>query len=82
MNRADMADRELAEFDPIDITSIARDGSRRTAYGYLAVAYDLPPGCAVGYMPELNVLCALGDYSTQSDQPIMKHLKVVIEPTG
>jgi hypothetical protein len=23
--------------------------------------------------PELNVLCTLGDYSTQSAQPLMKH---------
>jgi hypothetical protein len=29
-------------------------------------------------MPELNVLCPIGDYSTQSDQPLMKHLKVQI----
>lgn len=33
-------------------------------------------------MPEMNVLCALVDYSTQSDQPIMKHVKVTIEPTA
>lgn len=31
-------------------------------------------------MPEMNVLCALGDYSTQSDQPIMKHVKVTLAP--
>ncbi|MGW3228334.1 hypothetical protein [Kitasatospora sp. NPDC001095] len=36
------------------------------------------PGCAAGYRPELNVLCAIGDYSTQSDQPIMKRLKVTV----
>ena len=29
-------------------------------------------------MPEMNVLCALVDHSTQSDQPIMKHLKVTV----
>lgn len=28
----------------------------------------------------MNVLCALGDYSTQSDQPLMKHVKVTIGP--
>jgi hypothetical protein len=27
----------------------------------------------------MNVLCAIGDYSTQSDQPIMKHLKVTVQ---
>ncbi|MER8035084.1 FdhF/YdeP family oxidoreductase [Streptomyces hydrogenans] len=82
MNRADMRERGITELSPVDITATARDGSRRSVHGYLAVPYDIPRGCAAGYMPELNVLCALGDYSTQSDQPIMKHLKVVIEPTG
>ncbi|MER5735189.1 FdhF/YdeP family oxidoreductase [Streptomyces sp. NPDC002262] len=82
MNRADMRERGIAELAPVDITATARDGSRRSLHGYLAVPYDIPRGCAAGYMPEMNVLCALGDYSTQSDQPIMKHLKVVIEPAG
>jgi hypothetical protein len=29
-------------------------------------------------MPELNVLCAIGDFSAQSGQPLMKHLDVEI----
>ncbi|MFF4344405.1 FdhF/YdeP family oxidoreductase [Kitasatospora sp. NPDC001540] len=78
MNRQDMRERHLGEFDPVDVTATARDGSTRSLHGYLAVPYDLPRGCAAGYMPEMNVLCALGDYSTQSDQPIMKHLKVTV----
>ncbi|MEV6978992.1 FdhF/YdeP family oxidoreductase [Kitasatospora sp. NPDC093806] len=82
MNRDDMRERGIAELTPVDITSTARDGSRRRLDGYLAVPYDIPRGCAAGYMPEMNVLCALGDYSTQSDQPIMKHLKVTIVPAG
>jgi molybdopterin-dependent oxidoreductase alpha subunit len=82
MNRADMRDRGLAELDLVDITSIAKDGSRRTVYGYRAVAYDIPTGCAAGYMPELNVLCPIGDYSPQSDQPLMKHLVIEIAHGG
>ncbi|MFD8596645.1 FdhF/YdeP family oxidoreductase [Kitasatospora sp. NPDC059646] len=82
MNRQDMRERGLAELDPVDITATARDGSTRSLHGYLAVPYDLPRGCAAGYMPEMNVLCALGDYSSQSDQPIMKHLNVVIDPAA
>ncbi len=82
MNRQDMRERGLAEFDPVDITATARDGSTRSLHGYLAVPYDLPRGCAAGYMPEMNVLCALGDHSSQSDQPIMKHLNVVIAPAS
>lgn len=82
MNRADMRERGIADLGPVDITSTAKDGSRRSLEGYLAIPYDIPRGCAAGYMPEMNVLCALSDYSTQSDQPIMKHLKVTIAPAA
>ncbi len=81
MNAADMAERGLAEFDPIDITSIARDGSRRTVYGYRAVKYDIPSGSAMGYMPELNVLCPIGDFSPKSRQPVMKHVPIEVTPS-
>ncbi|MFJ4786782.1 FdhF/YdeP family oxidoreductase [Streptomyces sp. NPDC088794] len=82
MNKDDMRERGLAEFDPVDITSTAKDGTRRHLDGYLAIPYDIPRGCAAGYMPEMNVLCAIGDFSTQSDQPLMKHVKVTIEPSA
>ncbi|WP_370531849.1 FdhF/YdeP family oxidoreductase [Streptomyces venezuelae] len=82
MNRADMRERGIADMGPVDITSTAKDGSKRSLRGYLAVPYDIPRGCAAGYMPEMNVLCALVDHSTQSDQPIMKHVKVTIEPSA
>ncbi len=78
MNAQDMAERGIKELDPVDIVSTAKDGSVRSLEGYLAIPYDIPRSCAAGYMPEMNVLCAIGDYSTQSDQPIMKHLKVTI----
>lgn len=66
----------------VDITSIAKDGSERTVTRYRAVPYDLPRGNAVGYMPELNVLCAIGDFSPQSDQPLMKHSTVSVRRSG
>jgi molybdopterin-dependent oxidoreductase alpha subunit len=78
MNPADMKERGLDEFDLIDITSYARDGSTRTVWGYRVVGYDIRPGNVSGYMPELNVLCAIGDFSTQSDQPLMKHQIVAV----
>ncbi|MDX6743990.1 FdhF/YdeP family oxidoreductase [Actinocorallia sp. A-T 12471] len=81
LNRADMAERDLAPHALVDITSIARDGTRRTVHGYTALPYDLPRGSAVGYMPELNVLCAADDYSSQSDQPLMKHVLITLEPS-
>jgi len=74
MNEDDMKERGLAEFGLIDITSFSRDGTTRTVYGYRAVRYEIPRGCAAGYMPELNVLCGMADVSTQSEQPVTKHL--------
>ncbi|OLP02749.1 formate dehydrogenase [Mycolicibacterium porcinum] len=79
MNAQDMADRGLKEFDDVDIVATARDGSTRSLRRYKAIPYGIPRGCAAGYMPEMNVLCAIGDYSTQSDQPIMKNVKVTVE---
>jgi len=78
MHEDDMRDRAVGEFDLVDITSISRDGSRRTVHGYRAVAFDIPRGCAAGYMPELNVLCGIADCSTQSDQPVTKRLVVEV----
>jgi hypothetical protein len=75
-----MRDRGLDEFDLIDITSFSRDGTTRAVYGYRAVRYDIPRGCAAGYMPELNVLCGIADQSTQSGQPLTKHLEIEITP--
>jgi molybdopterin-dependent oxidoreductase alpha subunit len=81
MNEDDMRARGLDEFDLIDITSFSKDGSKRTAHGYRAVRFEIPAGCAAGYMPELNVLCGIADYSAESEQPVTKHLAVEIGPS-
>jgi molybdopterin-dependent oxidoreductase alpha subunit len=81
MNANDMRDRGLSEFDLVDVTSFSKDGSTRTVYGYRAVQYEIPPGCSAGYMPELNVLCGIADFSTQSEQPVTKHLIVEVSPS-
>lgn len=80
MNEADMRDRSLGQFDPVDVKNFSRDGTERAVYGYRAIGYELPRGCAAGYMPELNVLCGIADISTQSDQPVTKHLVVEVSP--
>ncbi|WP_211240963.1 FdhF/YdeP family oxidoreductase [Hamadaea tsunoensis] len=84
LNEADMRARGLSEWDLIDVTAISRDGTRRTVHGYRAVTHPIPPGCAAGYMPELNVLCGLADVSSQSEQPVTKHLVIEItrQPPG
>jgi molybdopterin-dependent oxidoreductase alpha subunit len=78
MNEDDMRERALGEFDLVDVTSFSKDGTERTVHGYRAVRYEIPAGCAAGYMPELNVLCGIADFSTQSEQPVTKHLVVEV----
>jgi molybdopterin-dependent oxidoreductase alpha subunit len=80
MNEGDMQEHGIDEFELIDVKSFSKDGTQRCVSGYRAVAYDLPRGCTAGYMPELNVLCGIADFSTQSEQPVTKHLVVEVTP--
>ncbi|HEX3611074.1 MAG TPA: FdhF/YdeP family oxidoreductase [Sporichthyaceae bacterium] len=81
MNHRDMAERGVPDFGLVDVTSYAKDGSTRHVYAYRAIAYDIPAGNVAGYMPELNALCPIGDFSSQSEQPLTKHIKVRIVPS-
>jgi molybdopterin-dependent oxidoreductase alpha subunit len=81
MNEDDMRDRGLDEFDLVDVTSASKDGSKRAVHGYRAVRYEVSRGCVAGYMPELNVLCGIADYSADSEQPLTKHLSVEVTPS-
>jgi molybdopterin-dependent oxidoreductase alpha subunit len=78
MNTDDMRAYGLDEWALVDITSFSRDGSQRRVHGYRAVPYEIARGCAAGYMPELNVLCGIADASSQSQQPVTKHLVVEV----
>jgi hypothetical protein len=42
----------------------------------------MPRGCPAGYMPEMNVLVAAGDYSSRSNQPLMKNIRVRVAPSA
>jgi len=86
MNEEDMEARNLEKFSLIEITSYAKDGSTRNLQNFRAVPYNIPKGCAAGYMPECNVLCPIGDFSAQSNQPMMKQIIIQVsamaeEPT-
>ncbi|BDH59029.1 FdhF/YdeP family oxidoreductase [Tsukamurella sp. PLM1] len=76
LNEEDMRARGLTEGEFVDITATSRDGSQRTLRRFRALRYDLPVGAAAGYMPEMNALIGIADYSTQSDQPLMKNVVV------
>ena len=82
MHRRDMKERGIAEGDLVDIVATSRDGSVRSVTGFRALEYDTPRGSAAGYFPELNVLLGPDDYSRQSDQPLMKDIRVRIAKTA
>ncbi|HZX04309.1 FdhF/YdeP family oxidoreductase, partial [Kribbella sp.] len=82
MNPEDMRDRGIEQGALVDITATAKDGTTRELRDYRALRYDVPRGSAAGYMPEMNVLVAAGDYSSQSDQPLMKNILVRITPAN
>ncbi|QKT07182.1 FdhF/YdeP family oxidoreductase [Gordonia sp. X0973] len=82
LNESDMAARGLSEGDFVDITATSIDGSQRTLQRFRALRYDLPRGSAAGYMPEMNALVGIADFSTQSDQPLMKNLRVTVVPSA
>jgi molybdopterin-dependent oxidoreductase alpha subunit len=78
MNKGDMKSRGIRQGDHVDIVATCKDGTTRELRGYTALKYDIPKGSAAGYMPEMNVLIGWSDYSEQSDQPLMKNLKVKV----
>ncbi|MDX3854325.1 FdhF/YdeP family oxidoreductase [Streptomyces sp. AK02-01A] len=80
MNADDMRARHIVSGGLVDVVSVAKDGSSRALREYRAVPYDIPAGCAAGYMPEMNALIGAADYSQESAQPLMKSLKVRITP--
>ena len=80
MNSEDMARPRPDEFDlstsPATPATAAPARSGATARSRTTS----PRGSVTGYMPELNVLCALSDSSSQSDQPLTKHQIVEVTP--
>jgi Molydopterin dinucleotide binding domain len=83
MNREDMSDRGLEKYDLVDITSFAKDGSKRSVRGTgrCPMTCHVSPRWATCPSSTFS-LCPIGDYSAQSDQPLMKHLVVEITPSG
>lgn len=82
MNPDDMRSRGIQEGDLVDLTATSVKGNLRRLSKYRAFSYDIPQGSAAGYMPEMNVLIGIEDYSTQSDQPLMKNIRVRIEKSA
>lgn len=77
MNPDDMAEREIAAQQAVDITSHFGDETR-TAKLFLAIPYDTPRGCAAAYYPEANVLVPIGSRAKISNTPASKSVVVTV----
>ncbi len=81
LNERDLRDRGLATGDVVDITS-TYDGVQRVARRFVAVAYDIPVGCAGAYFPEANVLVPVTEVARTSNTPASKSIRVTLTPVG
>ena len=76
----DLAERQIAPGDQVNLVSVYEDGERRVE-AFRTVAYDIPRGCAAGYFPELNPLVSLRSVATTSNTPTSKWIPVRMERT-
>lgn len=79
-NAADIAGLGMAPGDRVDLESLSDDGVRRSAPGFLLVAYDIPRGCLAAYYPETNPLVPLSSFADESRTPTSKSVPVVLVP--
>ncbi|MBB5209536.1 FdhF/YdeP family oxidoreductase [Chiayiivirga flava] len=79
-NGADIAALGLAAGDRVDLRSVAEDGVKREANGFLLVDYDIPRGCLAAYYPETNALVPLSSFADEARTPTSKSIPVIVLP--
>ncbi|MBK6946788.1 MAG: FdhF/YdeP family oxidoreductase [Haliscomenobacter sp.] len=77
----DMRRDGIAEGQKVHLIS-EYQGVRRTATHFLALAYDIPSGCAAAYFPEVNVLLPVEAHDPESKTPASKFIIIRIEKAG
>ena len=80
IHRDDIAALGMHAGDRVDLESLADDGVRRQAKGFLLVEYDIPRGCLAAYYPETNALVPLSSVAEESRTPTSKSVPVVLAP--
>ncbi len=76
LNQGDMDRLGLRTGQVVALETVADDGVPRVVEGLQVVPFDLPPGCAAGYYPELNPLLPLWHHATESHVPAAKSIPV------
>ena len=78
MNKQDMMTQGLNKMDIVDISSFY-DNTKRTAFKFLVIPYNIPKGNLAAYFPETNVLVPYNHFADRSKTPISKSIKVSLE---
>jgi molybdopterin-dependent oxidoreductase alpha subunit len=76
LNAREMAKRELAAGDRVDLVTLSNDGKERTVRRFKIVEYLLPDGCCGAYYPETNSLVPLYDHDPRSFTPSSKAVPI------
>ena len=77
MHEDDLRQRGIGSGTKVAITSHFR-GEERQARDFIAVAYDVPVGCAVTYFPEANVLVPVDHQADKSHTPASKSVTISV----
>lgn len=77
MNPKDMHALGIQKLDLVDLKS-HYEGETRSAYGFLAIPYEIPQQCTATYFPEANVLVPINSTATISNTPNSKTIKITI----
>jgi anaerobic selenocysteine-containing dehydrogenase len=80
-NEADLASRNLAHGDVVDVETALASGIPLRLVGLTAVAYDIAPGSVAAYYPEANALVPLSYHDTQSGTPSYQSVPVRVSPS-
>lgn len=78
MNKEDMMTQGLNKMDIVNISSFY-DNTKRTAFKFLVIPYNIPKGNLAAYFPETNVLVPYNHFADRSKTPISKSIKVSLE---
>jgi molybdopterin-dependent oxidoreductase alpha subunit len=80
LHRDDLRELGLEDGQTVDITSHFR-GETRTARRFVALAYDIPRGCACTYFPEANALVPARQVAHTSNTPASKSVVITLSPS-
>ncbi|MFL9926312.1 FdhF/YdeP family oxidoreductase [Herbaspirillum lusitanum] len=82
LNAADMERLQLNNGDFVTARTVCDDGIDRRVGNLRVQSFDIPPGCIMGYFPELNPLIPLAHHAKGSKVPAAKSIPVRLSVVG